>query len=369
MHIQKILLVQLYSNGDCLYATAVARQIKEDFPRCHLTWMIAGFCNNIINENPYVDAKRVADDIRKNDLQQFLQLSKQVTLEKEQGLWDEVFILQNSGNNFANYDGTIRGMIFRAYPRTITVPVQPVLVLTDAEKNNATTFAQAHQLSRYSNVILWEFAPQSGQLKLDFNQVMTIAQKITSRPDTCIILSSANRFNASDSIFDASSLSFRENAALTHYCTLLIGCSSGITWISTSSAAKMLPMVQLLDDSVLFLNAPSVDFKRFGMDTSGLIEMTRFSDQTVSDCIEMILKEGMEKAKTTFHEELPIQFHSTKRIVYNLLCYLQFKAIWKHWRINTGLYGLHPVFIRQFILGFIAFPYLFLTNKWRKRNG
>ena len=28
----KILLVQLYSNGDCLYATTVAQQIKKDFP-------------------------------------------------------------------------------------------------------------------------------------------------------------------------------------------------------------------------------------------------------------------------------------------------------------------------------------------------
>ena len=40
---KKIILVQLYSNGDCLYATAVARQIKQDFPGSHLTWAIAHF--------------------------------------------------------------------------------------------------------------------------------------------------------------------------------------------------------------------------------------------------------------------------------------------------------------------------------------
>ena len=52
---KKIILVQLYSNGDCLYATAVARQIKQDFPGSHLTWAIASFCKSIIINNPFVD--------------------------------------------------------------------------------------------------------------------------------------------------------------------------------------------------------------------------------------------------------------------------------------------------------------------------
>ena len=52
---KKILLVQLFSNGDCLFATAVARQVKTDFPNCNLTWAIAAFCKNIIALNPYVD--------------------------------------------------------------------------------------------------------------------------------------------------------------------------------------------------------------------------------------------------------------------------------------------------------------------------
>ena len=34
----KILLVQLFSNGDCLYATSVARQIKKDFPGHATSW-------------------------------------------------------------------------------------------------------------------------------------------------------------------------------------------------------------------------------------------------------------------------------------------------------------------------------------------
>ena len=63
---QKILLVHLYSNGDCLYATAVAKQIKHDFPGCHLTWAIARFCKSIISNNPYVD-EVMEIDIAKDD--------------------------------------------------------------------------------------------------------------------------------------------------------------------------------------------------------------------------------------------------------------------------------------------------------------
>ena len=37
----KVSLVQLDANGDCLYATTIARQIKQDYPGCHLTWWIS----------------------------------------------------------------------------------------------------------------------------------------------------------------------------------------------------------------------------------------------------------------------------------------------------------------------------------------
>ena len=74
--IKKILLVQLFSNGDCLYATAVARQIKSDNPNCELTWAIANFCKDIINLNPFVDKVRIVDDVAKNDIIAFRNFKK-----------------------------------------------------------------------------------------------------------------------------------------------------------------------------------------------------------------------------------------------------------------------------------------------------
>ena len=295
-------------------------------------------------------------------------LKKNVFREKDEGKWDEVFVTHNMDDNQALYDGTIRGMIFRAYPHPITVPMQPVLVLTDQEKQRVKQFAEKNSLQQFSNIIIWEYAPQSGQSMLSFNFVMKVAERITQTPATCVILSSANSFSSTAKIIDASSLSVRENAALTHYCSLLIGCSSGITWLSTSSAARQLPMLQLLDPQAYFRNAPSVDFNRYGIPTNELIELVQFDEEKIFQAVKAIIEDGVTVAKETFNESLPVQFNTTRKVVYNLLCYLQFKAIARHYRITTSIYGGHPLFIKEFILGFLTFPFKLVANKWRKRK-
>ncbi len=53
---RRILLGQLANWGDCLLATTVARQIKEDEPTAHLTWAIGSICRPLLWGNPHVDA-------------------------------------------------------------------------------------------------------------------------------------------------------------------------------------------------------------------------------------------------------------------------------------------------------------------------
>ena len=62
-----ILLVHLHSNGDCLYATAVARQIKHDYPGCTLTWAVASFSKSVVEHNPFVDTIREIPGVNKNN--------------------------------------------------------------------------------------------------------------------------------------------------------------------------------------------------------------------------------------------------------------------------------------------------------------
>jgi ADP-heptose:LPS heptosyltransferase len=139
---KQILLVHFYSNGDALYATAIARQIKVDFPGCHLTWAIASNCKNIIANNPYIDAIVVADYVHCNDRAVFADLWKRINPQD----FDQVFITHPSYLlNNALYDGCIRSNVFRAYPNPVTVPVTPVLELTQEEKARCAAFAAQHR--------------------------------------------------------------------------------------------------------------------------------------------------------------------------------------------------------------------------------
>src|SRR6187399_186933 len=99
MAIKKIILVQLYSNGDCLYATTVARQIKEDFPGCHLTWAIAAFCKSIVANNPYIDEVLEVNTVVKNDVAAFRRFKKEIYRRQKEGVYDQVFIVHNTDTN------------------------------------------------------------------------------------------------------------------------------------------------------------------------------------------------------------------------------------------------------------------------------
>lgn len=360
---KKIVMLQLYSNGDCLYATAVARQIKEDHPGCHLTWVIASFCKNILLGNPYVDDILEITSVAKNDAAALRILRRDMEAKQKAGEYDLFFFIHNGDTNQAYYDGSIRSSILRAYQKPITVPLTPVLRLSAIEKERALQFAQDHELPKYRHVILFEFAPQSGQSKMTTADAMMIAADIVQHNDAAIILSSANKINSGQAnIIDGSVLSLRETAALTHYCSFLLGSSSGITWISTSDNAKQLPMVQLLSPDAVWINPISRDFERFGFSTDGLIELTEYKKEKVVECVHAALKD-FSNARITYSQSIPLHFKSTRNIVYNLLCYLEFGAITTHIKVNREVYGNRWDFYKEVIMGFLIFPFRLIKNR------
>lgn len=363
----KILMVHLFANGDCLYATAIARQIKQDYPGAHLTWAIAPFCSAILKGNPYVDEIRVVEEVPRNDTYAFKRFRKKLLNEKSEGIWDELFITSNIDANQAFYDGTIRGMILRSYPGKITVPLQPVLMLSDDEIERVNVFCKQHQLNRFKHVILWEYAPQSGQSELSKELVWTVSKALTQDSGVAVILSSPHSFESTEQIIDASPLSIRENAALSHHCDLLIGCSSGITWLCTSSAGTFLPMLQLLNPNALFLNAPSIDFKRFGFSTEHLVEITSWNPEKITACVALMLEKKYEVAIQKYHQKIEPGFSTTEKIIYDRLCFLQFGALFKHIRINAGLYGHRSAFWAAVLRALFGFPFKLIGQRIRKR--
>lgn len=357
----KILLVQLYSNGDCLYATTIARQIKCDYPGVHLTWAISDSCQSIIQNNPYVDTILPVSNVQRNSDKYFRKFKKEVE-SGVYGKYDKIFIPQVSDTNLANYDGTIRSAIFRGYPGKITVPVEPVLKLTEEEIKKVEQFAATHQLSKYSHVILFEYAPLSGQSKITFHNAMSIAKKITENKSIAIILSSANKIDNDDpNIIDGSPLSIRETAQLTHYCNFMIGCSSGITWASTSSASRKLPMVQILDPKAIFINPVSRDFQRFNISNRGVIEITDFNENTIVECVRSALSD-FELAYKNFNCKIPLSFRASRMVVFNLLSQLNFKAIQKHIKVNMECYGFKWDLFKQIGIGLLQFPFKMISK-------
>jgi ADP-heptose:LPS heptosyltransferase len=364
----KILLVQLFSNGDCLFATTVAKQIKEDYPGSHLTWAIASFCKPIIANNPFVDEITEVTSVPKNDVAAFRRFKKEIAERKERGEFDEVFITHNMDTNQALYDGIIRSGILNAYPHSITVPLKPVLNLYEAEIIKARQFAEKNDLARYDQVILFEFAPQSGQSKkITKAFAISIAEKLAANDRVAVILSSGHKIDHQNKgIIDGSELTIRETAALTHYCTLLLGCSSGITWISTSDAAKQLPMIQLLNPDTTWINPISRDFKRFGINADQVIEMIDFDEEKVISCVNESFIDFHE-AKRKYNQDVPIHFKSTRKIVYNLLCYLELGAISKHIKVNRKVYGNNSAFYKEVFLGIALSPFKLARNIFRKK--
>ena len=367
---KKILLLHLMSNGDCLYATAIARQIKQDYPGCHLTWAIATFCKGIIDNNPYVDAIWEIPNVNRNNCTTILRQLKRedIPAKKASGEFDEVFFTQIADENLANYDGTVRSAILRAYDKPLSVPLTPVLRLRESEIEKAKAFAEKYKLSTFKNVVLFEFAPQSGQLAMTPELAMKMAGDIIANENTAIILSSSIKIgDANPKIIDGSQLSLRETAYITHYCTLLLGCSSGITWISTSDAAKALPMIQMLDPNAFWVNPISRDFERCGFSTDNLIEIYKQDFTRVTNCVSEVMTNGFAATKKKYYEPLPLQFKTTSRSIYNMLVFMQFGAIAKHIRINVQVFGWHPLLVKEIIWGIVSAPFKLVYNVVSKR--
>lgn len=344
---KKFLIGQLACYGDCLYATTIAKQIKHDYHNCHITWAIASKYKSILDLNPYIDSvwEVYINDDDYYDIGWKL-FEKEAFLRKEKGEFDVIIFSQISPLNWINFNGTIRGTILSTYKRRITETVTPVIRLSKTEVEHVRSFALKNRLQQYKNVILFECNPGSSQSKITPELAIEIAEKITEKnKDICFILTLPNKLNLTNTqIIDASKLTFRENAELTKYCTLLIGCSSGITWLTTSDWAKKLPMLQLLDFKLPIYAGVHFDFELNNLDNSRIIEMGEFDFNNICRCIWSLLSEDFLEVKKKFHENYK---PNTEHL------YIQTRAL---------------IYKNYSLLNIIVFAYKFIACNYRHKN-
>ena len=160
-------------------------------------------------------------------------------------------LLRSLPDNVRYYDGLIRTTIYGAYGKPVTGPHLPEVFLTEAENRNVADFAVIHCLREFKHVFLFECGPASGQSPLTPARAEALAHALGKHhPEVVFLMSSSETLvRPSAQVVDASCLTYRENAALARHCTGLIGCYSGITWLTTSTAGKALPMLQILTKS------------------------------------------------------------------------------------------------------------------------
>ena len=302
-------LVQLSAYGDCLFATLVARQIKRDHPGCHLTWVIGDRFASILEGNPHVDVvHKILLSSRGEAFSSGWQKAKSWVAEQvRMGNLEKAYFTQIFPDNLRYYDGLIRTTIYGAYDKPITGPHLPEVFLTEAENRNVADFAVKHCLREFKHVFLVECGPGSGQSPLTPARAEAVAHEVgKSHPEAAFLMSSTETLvQPSSQVLDASCLTYRENAALARYCTGLIGCFSGITVLTTSTAGKALPMLQILTkpNGIFRWGSVAMDFRRVRLDESRVIEMAEPNDRRIISCIEKWLSESHSAARMQFHEE------------------------------------------------------------------
>jgi hypothetical protein len=320
----RILIGHLNANGDILYSSAVARQIKEvDYPSCYLTWAASTSCARTLQLNPYIDEIRevslqAGDDVTTVWNNFCIQACREVT----EGQYDLFIPMQLIGDNLLHFNKTLRLSTLELYPGKLTVPLEPVVRLSGTEVSNVQQFAAQHGLSRYRKVVLFECAPLSGQSTVTPQFALDVVGLVNQQvPDVCFILSSYQAITGNaGNIINASSLSFRENAELSRYCDLLIGCSSGITWLLTADWAKPLPAIELLNKKAVWFNSVAKDYDVRKKSSTQVLEMYNFNIATAAACIIDALNNGFEKARSIHHQPYSRYWCNTEStILFDLL--------------------------------------------------
>ncbi len=370
---QKILLAHLNSNGDCLYATVIARQIKElDYPGCHLTWAVNSRCKQTILLNPFVDEIwEVPTEKSLTSKKEWNAFVKSAEAKKQAGEFDKIFYTQVIGKNMMNLNGDIRNSIYKNYPHPITVSQQPIIALSPAETAGVKSFAEQNNLTAYKHVILFECGPDSFKSVLNPGSSLAIAEKfITLREDVLFILSSNKKIESSShQIIDGSTISFRENAELTKYCSFFIGCSSGISWLSTTSWAKPLQKILVINDKTILNSSMVEDHNMAGLPTGNIIEMmdSNFNQEQLINCLQMSLAGQFEEAKKIYHKHY-------KKTNFKFL-YMVAKSSFEEWNFSLPLkryreavhnYGFSFNALYNIIKAYVKLPFYIIKNAFSR---
>ena len=363
---KRILLGQLNANGDCIYATILAHQLRNDNPGAHITWAISDRCASLLNNNPHIDEvwqiPSPGLDMPELMWRVFEREAVRRYLERE---YDEILLSQVSPENYQNFDGTVRPSILRALGRPITVPIENVVCVTEEEAVSVEAFVRERGIMDFEHRILFECSSRSGQSFITPH----LAQEIAARlyrilPDATVIYTTSEPMQLRDSRSRyAGHLSLREIARLTHACSVFVGAGSGCTVLATSSAAKKLPSILLLRDDTSMFASFAQDFEYFGIRHPGFVEVTDKNPSHIAACIALVCREGTGPALAEYGGKVSIAFgHYRRAIETYLLRHQRYLDAAHSLLITTDRYGWTQDLI-EFAARKVA-PHLATDPRW-----
>jgi hypothetical protein len=313
---ENILLGQLGANGDCLYATILARQLKADFPFSRIEWAISSQCAGLLKGNPYIeDVWEIQVPGWDKHEMAWQVFEREAFRLHKQRKYDRILLSQIWPNNFQNFDGTIRPSILRSYGKPITVPIENVLCLTFDEIERVEKFAREQGIEQAEYRILFECSSKSGQSFITPDQAQDIASKVYRvLPQAMVIFSTHLPMDLKDSRSRyAGSLSLREVAHLTKYCTLFVGAGSGTTVVVSSSASAVIPMLLLLASSTSVFASFQHDFEFFDIDRP-ILETASEDTTAIANLIVLICKESFAAA-SHHHTPIAVNFSHYRNLI------------------------------------------------------
>lgn len=157
-------------------------------------------------------------------------------------------------------------------------------------------------------------------------------------------------------IVDGSALGFREIAELTRYCSLFIGCSSGLTWLCTSDAARTIPMIQVLTKGAGMLGAVVADLDYWGLPSGHVIEMRDCDVEHAAACALDVLTAGLASARPKYHENQGIRLNQYYDAMLDLFWAGRFADLATSMQYTVGRYGLRKEFVTDLVRVLAARP-------------
>jgi 6-pyruvoyl-tetrahydropterin synthase len=370
--VERILLGQLGANGDCLYATILARQLRADYPGAHIVWAISSQCAHLLANNPHIDEIWEIPIAGWDQHELMWRIFEREALSRYvRREFDHVLLSQIWPNNFQNYDGTVRPSILRSYGRPITVPIENIINLTAREMEDVETFVQTRRLREFDHRILFECSSKSGQSFITPELALEVADHLYQKvPNASVIFSTHHPMTLHDKrSHAANSLSLREVAHLTHHCTLFVGSGSGCSVVACSTAAKPLPMIQLLSASTSVFASFAHDMDHFGIKDRQILEMTDENPQRIAACIATACAQSMSSAIEKYDAQIPVKFeHYFSLIEQTLLANHRYIDAAKSLICTATRYGWQPELIefgkRRLLNHLVLDPrWLFLDNR------